>query len=81
MGINSFTNLEGCQVSVVDSGSYGGPNLALVQGSAGDGSLALMGVAQSAKRASCELALLYLVCWSACFTNFTHTSVNPFDCR
>ena len=49
--------------------------------SAGDGSLALMGVAQSAKRVSCGLALLYLVHWSACFTDLTHTSVNPFNCR
>ena len=31
MGINSFTNLEGCQISVVNSGRNGGPNLALVQ--------------------------------------------------
>ena len=31
MGINSFMNLEGCWVSVVNSGRNGGPNLALVQ--------------------------------------------------
>ena len=31
MDINSFTNLEGCWVGVVDSGRNGGPNLALVQ--------------------------------------------------
>ena len=31
VGVNSFTNLEGCQVGVADSGRNGGPNLALVQ--------------------------------------------------
>ena len=31
MGINSFTNLEGCLVSVANSGRNGGPNLASVQ--------------------------------------------------
>ena len=30
-GINLFTNLEGCWISVVNSGRNGGPNLALVQ--------------------------------------------------
>ena len=48
--------------------------------SAGDGSLALMGVAQRAKRASCGSAPLYLAHWSACFTYFMHASANPFDC-
>ena len=47
--------------------------------SAGDGNLALMGVAQSTKRVSCGLAPLYLACWSACLTDFTHASANPFD--
>ena len=31
MSINLFTNLEGCWVSVANSGRNGGPNLALVQ--------------------------------------------------
>ena len=31
MGINLFMNLEGCWVSVANSGRNGGPNLALVQ--------------------------------------------------
>ena len=31
MGINLFTNLEGCWVSVAESGRNGGPNLVLVQ--------------------------------------------------
>ena len=48
--------------------------------SAGDGSLASMGVAQSAKRASCGSVPLYLVHWSACFMDFTDASANPFDC-
>ena len=48
--------------------------------SAGDGSLASIGVGQSARRVSCRLVLLYIACWSACFTNFTHASANPFDC-
>ena len=48
--------------------------------SAGDESLVLMGVAQSASRASCGLALLYLACWSVCLTDLTHASVNPWDC-
>ena len=73
-------NLEGCWVSVADFGRNGGPKLALVRSSAGDGSLALIGVAQSAIRVSCGLALLYLACWSACFTDFTCASANPFDC-
>ena len=29
--LNSFTNLEGWQISVAESGRNGGPNLALVQ--------------------------------------------------
>ena len=49
--------------------------------SAGDGSLASMGVARIAKRVSCGSMPLYLACWSACFTDFTHASVNPFDYR
>ena len=49
--------------------------------SAGDRSLVSMGVAQSAKRASCGSAPLYLAHWSACFKDFIHTSANPFDCR
>ena len=48
--------------------------------SAGDGSLVSIGVAQSARRVSCRSALLYLAHWSACFTDFTHASANPFDC-
>ena len=35
--------------------------------SAGDGSLVSMGVAQSASKASCGLAPLYLALWSVCF--------------
>ena len=35
--------------------------------SAGDGSLMLMGVAQSASKVRCGLALLYLAHWSVCF--------------
>ena len=38
--------------------------------SAGDRSLASMGVAQSVKSVSCGSAPLYLVHWSACFTDF-----------
>ena len=49
--------------------------------SAGDGSLALMGVAWSAKRVDYGSAPLYLVHWSACFTDFMHASANPFDCK
>ena len=49
--------------------------------STGDGSLALMGIAQSAKRASCGLAPLYLECWSTCFMDFMHALANPFDCK
>ena len=49
--------------------------------SADDGSLVSMGVAQSAKRASCGSVPLYLMHWSACFIDFTHASANPSDCR
>ena len=63
-----------------NSDRNGGPNLASVRSSAGDGSLASMGVAQSTKRASCGSAPLYLAHWSACFTGFTHNSANPFNC-
>ena len=31
VALNSFTNLEGCQISVANSGRNGGPNLVLVQ--------------------------------------------------
>ena len=31
MGINSFTNLDGCWISVANSARNGGPNLVLVQ--------------------------------------------------
>ena len=48
--------------------------------SAGEGSLALMGVAWSAKRVCCGLVPLYLAHWSACFMDLTHASVNPFNC-
>ena len=48
--------------------------------SAGDGSLVLMGIAQSASRASCGLALLYLAHWSACLMDLMHASANPLDC-
>ena len=48
--------------------------------SAGDGSLVLIGVAQSASKARCGLALLYLACWSACLMDLTHASANPLDC-
>ena len=48
--------------------------------SAGDGSLVLIGVAQSANKARCGSALLYLACWSACLTDLMHASANPLDC-
>ena len=48
--------------------------------SVGDGSLASIGAAQSARRASCRLALLSSAHWSAWFTAFMHASVNPFNC-
>ena len=48
--------------------------------SAGDGSLVSMGVAQSASRASCGLALLYLAHWSVCLMDLTHASANLLDC-
>ena len=48
--------------------------------SAGDGSLVLMGVAQSASKASCGLAPLYLACWSACLMDLMHALANPLDC-
>ena len=48
--------------------------------SAGDGSLVLMGVAQSASKASCGLALLYLACWSACLMDLMHASANLLEC-
>ena len=80
MGINLLMNLEGCQVSVADSGRNGVLIWHWYRRSAGDGSLASMGVAWSAKRASCGSAPLYLTHWSACFTDFMHASANPFDC-
>ena len=49
--------------------------------SAGDGSLVSTGIAQSASRASCGLAPLYLACWSTCLTDLTHALANPLDCR
>ena len=48
--------------------------------SAGDGNLVSMGAAQSASRASCGLAPLYLVCWSACLMDLMHASANLLDC-
>ena len=48
--------------------------------SAGDGSLVLVGVAQSASRMSCGSATLYLAHWSVCLTDLMHASVNPLDC-
>ena len=48
--------------------------------SAGDGSLVSMGVAQSASRASCGSALLYLAHWSVCLTDLMHASANLLDC-
>ena len=47
--------------------------------SAGDGSLVLMGVAQSASKASCGPAPLYLACWCACLTDLMHALANPLD--
>ena len=78
MGINPFTNLEGCWVSVQILAGMVVLSWHWYRSAAGDGSLASFGVAQSARRTSCGLALLY--CWSACFTDFTHASANPFDC-
>ena len=49
--------------------------------SAGDGSLVLMGVAWSASKARCGLALLYLAHWSVCLTDLTHALANLLDCR
>ena len=48
--------------------------------SAGDGSLVLMGVAQSASNARCGSVPLYLAHWSACLTDLMHASANPLDC-
>ena len=48
--------------------------------SAGEGSVVLMGVAQSASKVSCGSALLYLACWSACLMDLMHASANPLDC-
>ena len=48
--------------------------------SAGDGSLVLMGVAQSASKASWGSAPLYLAHWSACLTDLMHASANLLDC-
>ena len=49
--------------------------------SAGDGSLVSMGVAQSASKESCGLALLYLACWSACLMDLMYALTNPLGCR
>ena len=48
--------------------------------STGDGSLVLMGVAQSASKVSHGLVPLYLALWSACLTDLMHASANPLDC-
>ena len=48
--------------------------------SAGDGSLVLMGIAQSASRVSCGSALLYLAHCSACLIDLMHALANPLDC-
>ena len=48
--------------------------------SAGDGSLVLMGVAQSASKVSCGSVLLYLAHWSACLMDLMHALANPLDC-
>ena len=49
-------------------------------GSAQDGSLVLMGVARSASKVSCGLALLYFAHWNACLTDLMHALANPLDC-
>ena len=48
--------------------------------SPGDGSLVSIGVAQSASKARCGYALLYLTHWSACLVDLMHALANPFDC-
>ena len=48
--------------------------------SAGDGSLLLMDIAQSASKARCGLAPLYLAHWNACLADLTHALANPLDC-
>ena len=48
--------------------------------SAGDGSLVSMDVAQSASKASCGSAALYLAHWSACLVDLMHASANLLDC-
>ena len=48
--------------------------------SAGDGSLVLIGVAQSASKARCGSARLYFAHWSVCLTDLMHASANPLDC-
>ena len=48
--------------------------------SAGDGSLVLIGVAQSARKARHGSAPLYLAHWSACLTGLMHALANPLDC-
>ena len=52
----------------------------LYNSSAGDGSLVLMGVAQSASRVSCRSALLYLAHWSSCLMDLMHALANLLDC-
>ena len=49
--------------------------------SAGDGSLLSMGIAQSASKARCGSAPLYLAHWSACLADLTQALANPLDCR
>ena len=80
MGSNPFTNLEGCWVSLWILAGIVALGWHWYRGSADDGGLALIDVAQSARRVSCGSAPLYLAHWSACFTDFTHASVNPFHC-
>ena len=48
--------------------------------SVGDGSLVLIGVAQSASKVRCGSAPLYLAHWSACLMDLMHASVNLLDC-
>ena len=48
--------------------------------SAGDGSLLSIGVAQSASKARCGSAPIYLAHWSVCLKDLTHASANPLDC-
>ena len=80
VGINLFTNLEGCWVSVVNSCGNGGPNLVLVQELSRWWELGVNGCSLECQRVSCRSVPMYLAHWSACFTDLTHAFANSFNC-